>query len=178
MFIERGMIAGEKRGRDWFITHDEVDRYNRERKGPGARIGSKLSDATKQKLSEARKGKNNPFHGKKHTDETRAKMTEKQLQQPRGDQSAAWKGGRTIDAAGYAWVFVPNHPHVVNRYVLEHRLVMEQVLGRYLEPSEVVHHKNGDITDNRPENLEVMTMGEHSRYHRLHPELKSNRRRH
>ena len=27
MFIERGMIKGEKRGRDWFITQDEVDRY-------------------------------------------------------------------------------------------------------------------------------------------------------
>ena len=47
---------------------------------------------------------------------------------------------------------------------------MEQYLGRKLSPNEVVHHKNGDPTDNRIENLEVMSRSEHSRYHgRLNP---------
>lgn len=48
----------------------------------------------------------------------------------------------------------------------EHRVVAEEeILGRKLKDNEIVHHKNGDKKDNRPENLEVMTQSEHIHEH-------------
>lgn len=77
------------------------------------------------------------------------------------EQTFNWRGGRTLTKPqGYVRVLAPDHPRAkpTNPYVLEHILVMEGVLGRYLEPNERVHHKNGQRQDNRPENLELWKM--------------------
>ncbi|MHB8533175.1 MAG: AAA family ATPase [Solirubrobacteraceae bacterium] len=85
-----------------------------------------------------------------------------------------------------------NHPHAAQRdgakkRMPEHRLVAEAALNgvsytewmekirandlagaKFLKPEDVVHHKNEDTTDNRPENLEITTKAEHHRHHALH----------
>jgi hypothetical protein len=80
----------------------------------------------------------------------------------KGEQSRHWKGGRRLDERGYVLVYQPGHHSIkygARRYVLEHRLVMEQVLGRPLLEKERVHHKNGVRDDNRPGNLELWMNG-------------------
>lgn len=79
-----------------------------------------------------------------------------------------WRGGRHYQSDGYVMIWKPDHPRAYDgRYMLEHIVVAEKMLGRLLEPNETVHHKNHVRDDNRPENLEVMTRSEHNRQHRL-----------
>jgi hypothetical protein len=86
-----------------------------------------------------------------------------------GAKNPAWRGGRMLDKHGYVLLWKPEHPQA-NRhgYVREHRLVMEQALGRFLTRSEVVHHRDGIRSNNDPSNLELFASnGLH-----LHAELK------
>ena len=63
---------------------------------------------------------------------------------------------KQLQAKFYKKVFMPQHPNASQTgYILEHRLVMSQHLGRPLFEDENVHHKNGNRHDNRLENLEL-----------------------
>lgn len=77
------------------------------------------------------------------------------------EQAANWRGGRNATAAGYIKVYASDHPAAHGGSVFEHRLVMERIIGRYLEPDEVVHHLDGNRQNNAPENLSLLKRGEH-----------------
>ena len=73
----------------------------------------------------------------------------------RREGNSNWRGGKYIDHHGYVHIVPPdNHPYRdVRGYVLEHRLVMEAKIKRFLERWEIVHHVNGNRQDNKIENL-------------------------
>jgi hypothetical protein len=82
-----------------------------------------------------------------------------------GPDHPRWTGGRLI-RNGYALRRLPTHPAAdAKGYVLEHRLVAEQTIGRPLAPGEVVHHIDRNPLNNAPDNLQVMTHSEHSSLH-------------
>lgn len=78
------------------------------------------------------------------------------LEPPRLQERQGWAGGTKL-MKGYEYRRTPNHPHGTKHgcYVAVHRLVVEQTLGRYLLPTEVVDHIDGNIRNNHPDNLRV-----------------------
>lgn len=82
-----------------------------------------------------------------------------------GKDHPQWKedGGRTMRSDGYMYVTRKEHPKATkDGYVLEHRAVVEDSIGRLMESHETVHHINGDRADNRLENLQLRS-GKHGK---------------
>lgn len=85
------------------------------------------------------------------------------------DNKRFWKDGRRKTKDNYIEIYSPHHPNKnKNNCVMEHRLVMEKYLGRFLTKKEVVHHINKNKQDNNIENLELFSsVGKHTQTHHI-----------
>ena len=85
------------------------------------------------------------------------------LEHPVGVQHMSWKGGCT-EHGGYR-LLRRKDPLMRHPYKEEHRVVVEDAIGRRLSSDELIHHINCDTKDNRLENLAIVTRSEHSLIH-------------
>lgn len=83
------------------------------------------------------------------------------------ERNSFWRGGKHISSHGYIKILVGQGHHLSDSkgYAYEHRIVAEKLLSRKLLKGEIVHHRNGIATDNRPENLEVVPSMHHHKIH-------------
>lgn len=126
-FRKKGHLPG------WHPTKEAVERSAKKRRG------RHMDDASRKKLSEAKKSTYNGLNGYGHTKD-----------HPRG----------------YVLAYAPLHPNAhKDGYIMLHTVVMERSIGRYLAPDETVHHKNHIRNDNRIENLELMKKHDHFSMH-------------
>lgn len=140
---------GISKGKMYYILRDAGCVFTRKRRKP-------VSDDERQRRSKARKG---------------FVMSDKQKKLISERNSCGYNGmngyGHTKQHnSGYVLAYVPNHPNAhKDGYVMLHTILMERAIGRYLNHDEVVHHINHNKTDNRLENLMLMTKHEHSSMH-------------
>lgn len=124
----------------------------------GIETRKQLTDAQKNAIADANRGRPSPRRGVSLSEETKKKISEAHKIQGIGH--------RKNRKDGYVAVYYPKHPRSNKEgYIMEHQYTMEQHIGRLLHDDEVVHHKNHKRNDNRLENLQLMTFKEHAGLH-------------
>ena len=118
------------------------------------------NEYAKIKISSSMKGRPSPNKNNKLSEETKKRISEAHTKKGIGH-----KKKRTD---GYIAIYFPDHPKSNKEgYIMEHDLIMECYIGRWLKEDEVVHHINKKRNDNRIENLKLLTKKEHARLHMI-----------
>lgn len=160
-------MTNDKRAEE-FIQLNGRDSYGRFMKGNSAWCKGTKGIMKPNKTS-FKKGMKPWIAGKHHTKEEIIKAVEtrrKNGSYKKGKENPLFKGNKKLRKDGYIEVYCEKHPYAIQNYILEHRLVMEQHMGRILFPYETVHHINEIKNDNRIDNLMLFpTKAAHVKYH-------------
>lgn len=128
----------------------------------------KPSKEIKQKISNSLKG--HIFWGKRYQTE----ITKKKISISLKNFNNSTGKVRTRKQQGYVFIHAPFHPKAQKSgYVKRANIVMEQHIGRFLKPKEIVHHINGIKDDDRLKNLQLFT--NESKHQKFHFKLKKLR---
>lgn len=98
---------------------------------------------------------------KEHCSKACANKTIAQKRSQTGEDNPNWKGGKKISSQGYVMALIDG------KYEYEHRVIVEELLGRKLEEWEHVHHIDENKQNNDPSNLIVKSKSEHLRDHAI-----------
>lgn len=143
---------GSENGVDAVAVHYWIKKYNiPSRNKNRIKHPHIYTEAERIKISER-------FKGRSFSDEHRKRISD--------SRKLKGIGQKKKRKDGYIAIYFPSYPSANSEgYIMEHRYLMEQFLGRNLTKDEVVHHINHNRADNRLENLLLMTISEHCKLH-------------